>query len=143
MKNSNGLGNADEREHKGARIMPWCHCLINLETTLLNRVLKKIRNASIGSPTTGHCQSFQLRPRSSQMLSQNEGKSCSNMLVHCLAPHDGRIRSTRCKLGYAGVNFWTHGCEQKYSVSFFSSAMTPSHMRSAHKAQISPIGDRH
>jgi hypothetical protein len=23
---------------------------------------------------------------------------------------------TRCKLGYVGVNFWTQGCQQKYSV---------------------------
>ena len=43
------LGNAVEREHKNARIMPLGHCSTNIRIPLLTRLLKKMRNASTGS----------------------------------------------------------------------------------------------
>jgi hypothetical protein len=49
MKNSDALGNADEREHKRARIMPWGQSVTNIDDRLLNRLLKKVRNTSTRS----------------------------------------------------------------------------------------------
>jgi len=41
MKNSNGLGNADEREHNRARIMPLSHCVTNSDNRLLKQLAEK------------------------------------------------------------------------------------------------------
>jgi len=53
MKNSNGLGNADEREHNRARIMPLSHCMTNSDNRLLKQLAEKSSECFDGLSMTG------------------------------------------------------------------------------------------
>ena len=51
-----------------------------------------------------------------------------SLLVSSLVPHHERIGLPAETVVALGVNFWTQGCQQKYSVYFSSSTITPSHV---------------
>jgi hypothetical protein len=80
VKNSNGLGNADEREHNRARIMPSGHCMTNGDNRLLNRLLKKnfgtLRQAQHDRNIVNHFNFVSVRSLASRRMNVGLSAPC-------------------------------------------------------------------